>query len=46
VVYEMRPDIEQVIGDEVLREALGDALEKAWQRILHDLIDSCLKSMQ
>ena len=45
LVYQVNPHIEDVVdGDDVIREALLEALFKAWQlideSILHELIDS------
>lgn len=47
LVYEVRPDIEQVHGGvDAIQDALGDALERAWQLIDKDLLDDLVRSME
>jgi len=45
VLYEVRPDIEQVRGDdEKVREALFEALEEAWSRLSEVLLATLIES--
>ncbi len=47
LVYEVRPDIEQVGGDaEKVREALYEALERAWVLIEHKIMEDLVRSME
>ena len=45
LVYEVRPDTEDVRGEEAIGKALAEALNKAWQLIEDDIIDSLVESM-
>ncbi len=47
MVYEVRPDIEQVRGnDEKIWKALFEALEEAWPRLSDELLTTLIKSMK
>jgi len=47
MVYEVRPDIEQVCGDdEKVREALFEASEEAWPRLSEELLATLIGSMK
>jgi hypothetical protein len=46
LVYTVRPDIDLVTGgDDAVREAMEDALVKAWQLIPQSYFDACWQSM-
>ena len=42
----VRPDIETLMGEEAIHEALEGTLERAWELINQRIIDSVLNSMQ
>ena len=47
LVYQVNPQIEQVKGDaDTVRDALWDALEKAWHLIDENILDDLVGSMQ
>jgi len=47
MVYEVRPDIEQVRGnDEKVQKALFEALEEAWPRLSDELLTTLIKSIK
>ena len=46
LVYHIRPNIESLTGENIIREALEDALEQAWELIDQKIFDSVLDSMQ
>jgi len=47
LVYNVRPDIEQVRGDaERVREALYEALERAWTMIPEELLLDLVRSIE
>jgi len=47
MVYEVRPDIEEVHGDdEKVRKALFEALEEAWPRLSEELLAMLIGSME
>lgn len=45
LVYQVRPDIKTLTGEEVIREALEGALEQAWELIDQEIFNSVLDSM-
>lgn len=46
LVYEVRPDIEQVGGDaDSVQDALWDALERVWHLVDEDLLEKLVDSM-
>jgi len=47
LVYEVRPDIEQVRGgDEEVQRIMGEALERAWVLLLEELLVSLVGSIK
>ena len=41
----MRPELEDIRGEDNIREALGKALQEAWDSLDKSLFDSLIKSM-
>src|ERR1035437_7895961 len=45
LVLEMHPEISDIIGEENIREALGKALQEAWDSIPKEYFDRLVESM-
>jgi ABC-type iron transport system FetAB ATPase subunit len=45
-VLELHPELADISGEENIREALGKALQEAWDALLEDLFTSSIERME